>query len=73
MARRTARIEVPAEDMMAGFDLSRAQIRALFGDNGAILAGEPTLDNPAARRNLSSADQMRDALPASRPDPAFGD
>lgn len=72
-ARRTARIEVPAEDMMAGFDLSADQIRAMFGDMDHIYAGQPTLDNPAARRNLSTADQMRDALPASQPDPAFGD
>ncbi|MEN0651413.1 MULTISPECIES: hypothetical protein [Hyphobacterium] len=72
-ARRTARIEVPEEDMLAGFDLSTAQIRALFGDSDHIYAGQPTLDSPAARRNLSTADQMRDALPASRPDPAFGD
>lgn len=72
-ARRYARIEAPAEDLAAGFDLSADQIRALFGDTDHIYAGQPTLDNPAARRNLSTADQMRDALPASRPDPAFGD
>lgn len=72
-ARRHARIEAPAEDLGAGFDLSADQIRALFGDTDHIYAGQPTLDNPAARRNLSTADQMRDALPASRPDPAFGD
>lgn len=72
-ARRYARIEAPAEDLAAGFDLSTDQIRALFGDSDHIYAGQPTLDNPAARRNLSTADQMRDALPASRPDPAFGD
>lgn len=72
-ARRYARIEAPAEDLGAGFDLSPDQIRALFGDTDHIYAGQPTLDNPAARRNLSTADQMRDALPASQPDPAFGD
>jgi hypothetical protein len=72
-ARRYARIEAPAEDLAAGFDLSADQIRALFGDSDHIYAGQPTLDSPAARRNLSTADQMRDALPASRPDPAFGD
>lgn len=72
-ARRYARIEAPAEDLAAGFDLSADQIRALFGDTDHIYAGQPTLDSPAARRNLSTADQMRDALPASRPDPAFGD
>lgn len=72
-ARRYARVEAPAEDLAAGFDLSADQIRALFGDSDHIYAGQPTLDSPAARRNLSTADQMRDALPASRPDPAFGD
>lgn len=72
-ARRYARVEAPAEDLAAGFDLSADQIRALFGDTDHIYAGQPTLDSPAARRNLSTADQMRDALPASRPDPAFGD
>lgn len=48
-------------------------IRALFGQAPHALSGQDTLDNSTQRRALSNADSMREALPASRPDPAFGD
>lgn len=48
-------------------------LRAEWGVGPGILAGEPTLDNPQERRTLSSSDQMRDTLPPSIRDPAFGD
>lgn len=62
-----------AEAAFAG--LSGDQIRALFSGRGLPvrdLAGQPTLADPSARPT-SSADQMRDTLPALHPDPAFGD
>lgn len=48
-------------------------IRAQFGQAAHPLSGQATLDNGTQRHSLSNADSMRDALPASRPDPAFGD
>ena len=53
-------------------NLSPDQIRALFGQAPHELSGQPTLDT-TSRRPTSSADEMRDTLPASIPDPAFGD
>jgi hypothetical protein len=48
-------------------------IRARFGQAPHLLSGQATLDNGTQRHSLSNADTMRDALPASQPDPAFGD
>lgn len=48
-------------------------IRALFGYSPHALSGQDTMDDGTERRSLSNADSMREALPASRADPAFGD
>ena len=55
--------------------LSNEQIRALFEEGGlglADLGGQPTLADTNGSPT-SSADQMRDSLPARHPDPVFGD
>jgi hypothetical protein len=54
-----------------GLDLSPDEIRVLHGVAPHALAGQPVIDS--ARRSTSSSDEMRETLPASRPDPAFGD
>ncbi len=60
----------------AAFNLSPAQIRAVFGERSLPLLND--LTGQAATSNThsqatSAADSMRDSLPAQHPDPAFGD
>lgn len=56
-----------------GLDLSPAEIHALFNSRlTRDLTGQPTMTNQHSQ-HTSSADSMRDSLPALVPDPAFGD
>lgn len=65
---------VAADETASSFYLIDVDsIRAQFGQGPHPLSGQATLDNGTQRHSLSNADSMRDALPASRPDPAFGD
>lgn len=72
-ARRGLTVAAQAETAEDHYSIDVWALRAEWGIGPGILAGEPTLDNPQERRTLSSSDQMRDMLPASRPDPVFGD
>lgn len=65
---------VAADESAAEFyTIDVSAIRALFGVSPHALAGQGTLDNGTQRRSLANSDSIRDALPASQPDPAFGD
>jgi hypothetical protein len=55
------------------FAIDTAAIRARFGIAPHALSGQATLDAGQRRGALANSDSIRDALPASRPDPAFGD
>lgn len=72
-ATRAANLVAPEESAADHFALDVNALRADWGLGPSILEGENTLADPNARRTLSSSDQMRDVLPPSRPDPAFGD
>ncbi len=65
---------VAAEETASSFYLIDIDsIRAQFGQAPHSLSGQTTLDNGTQRRALPNADAIREALPASQPDPAFGD
>jgi hypothetical protein len=55
------------------YTIDVAAIRAMFGQAPHALAGQSTLSDGTQRRSLSNADSMRETLPSSSPDPAFGD
>lgn len=65
---------VAADESASDFyTIDVAAIRAFFGQAPHALAGQSTLEDGTQRRSLSNADAMRDVLPSSSPDPAFGD
>ena len=55
-----------------GVGLTAEQIRALLGDVPHKYAGRPTLEERQSPTH-TSAGEMREQLPPSTPDPAFGD
>jgi hypothetical protein len=61
----------PAASDYIGIDT--AALLAEFGIAPHALSGQPTLDSGTRNRAFSNSDSIRDALPASRRDPAFGD
>lgn len=70
--RHTQMVASP-ESASAFYTIDVAAIRAMFGQSSHALAGQATLEDGTQRRSLSNADSMREMLPASNPDPAFGD
>lgn len=64
-----ARVEAMMQMQLSGEIQAILSARAFPGRD---LSGQSTLADPSARAT-SSADQMRDSLPALVPDPAFGD
>ncbi|MEE2566129.1 hypothetical protein [Hyphobacterium marinum] len=72
-ARRGMSLAARPESASDHYAIDVTALRAEWGIGPGILAGEPTLDNPQERRTLSNSDQVRDTLPPSIRDPAFGD
>jgi len=65
---------VAADESASDFyKIDVAAIRAFFGQAPHALAGQSTLEDGTQRRSLSNAHGIRDVLPSSSPDPAFGD
>ncbi|MEE2526407.1 hypothetical protein V0U79_08515 [Hyphobacterium sp. HN65] len=63
-----------ADESAADFiTLDTGTIRSMFGLAPHALAGQAALDGGTQRTGLANSDSIRDALPASQPDPAFGD
>ena len=60
----------------SAFDLTPGQMRSAFGNGSPFplndLSGQGAMSNQHSQ-TTSSADSMRDSLPAQHPDPAFGD
>ncbi|MBR9824860.1 MAG: hypothetical protein GYB36_03545 [Alphaproteobacteria bacterium] len=60
----------------SAFDLTPGQMRTAFGNGSPFplndLSGQGAMSNQHSQAT-SSADSMRDSLPAQHPDPAFGD
>ncbi len=67
-------VMVASDDTASSFyAMDIGAIRAMFGQGGHALAGEATLDDSTSRSALSNADSIRETLPPSSRDPAFGD
>lgn len=72
-AGRHTQMVASSESASDFYTIDVSAIRALFGVSPHALAGQSTLADGTQRRSLSNADSMRETLPPSRPDPAFGD
>jgi hypothetical protein len=72
-ARRHAQVVATEETASDFYSIDLNAIRALYGRAPHALSGQATLGDGTQRRSLSNADSIREALPASQPDPAFGD
>lgn len=72
-ARRSAQLVATEETAADFYTIDLDAIRALYGRAPHALSGQPTLGDGTQRRSLSNSDSIREALPASQPDPAFGD
>jgi hypothetical protein len=72
-ARRSTQIVATEETAADFYTIDLDGIRALYGRAPHALSGQPTLGDGTQRRSLSNADSIRETLPASQPDPAFGD
>ncbi|WP_421790741.1 hypothetical protein [Hyphobacterium sp.] len=72
-ARRTARLTAAGESPSDHYSIDVSAIRAMFGVSPHALAGTATLASGLNDPSFSNSDAMRDRLPSSAPDPAFGD
>ncbi|GJL97881.1 MAG: hypothetical protein DHS20C06_16980 [Hyphobacterium sp.] len=72
-ARRSAQLVATEETAADFYTIDLDAIRALYGRAPHSLSGQATLGDGTQRRSLSNSDSIREALPASQPDPAFGD
>ncbi len=68
-------LQMVASDTRASdfYTIDVSAIRALFGVSPHFLAGQAVLENGIRQPSLSNAGSMRETLPPSMPDPAFGD
>ena len=72
-ARRNSRMVAVGESAADFFTIDVAAIRAQFGIAPHALAGQATLGETNQSGNLANSNSIRETLPASQPDPAFGD
>ncbi len=72
-ARRNSRMAAAGETVGDFYTIDVAAIRAAFGIAPHALAGQATLGDGNRTGGLANSNSMRDVLPASRRDPAFGD
>lgn len=71
--RRSTMVVAGTESASDWYAIDVGTIRAMYGIAPHALSGQPTLATGIGNPTYGNADSMRDRLPSSSPDPAFGD